>query len=258
MALDEWADILPLLQSAINNVPSRQRSNVAPVTAFHGFQPTPPINTFYRSAKSNAVTITELQAERALKVTELVQRAAGPHPVVQGPLQNRRAHERENASRGRLSNFDVGDYVLIASADFHAGDKLELRWRGPRRVVKAVSDYIYTCEDLPNGVHEDVHISRLKFYHDAELDSEEVMSHVLASERGMTVARLMGLGDTPNGVQDRVRWLGLPTGEDTLERIGRVHQDVPQLFSRLICRNNTPKHLADWARREVGPLEGRV
>jgi transposase InsO family protein len=43
---EEWPDILPLLQSALNNAPSPQRGNVSPVTAFTGkwtlHHPSPP------------------------------------------------------------------------------------------------------------------------------------------------------------------------------------------------------------------------
>lgn len=37
---------------------------------------------------------------------------------------------------------DDGDFVLVARSDFAAGEKLSLRCRGQRRIIKAVNDYV--------------------------------------------------------------------------------------------------------------------
>lgn len=42
-------DLLPVIQSALNYSPSPQRGNVAPITAFTGTNPLPPIFTFIRT-----------------------------------------------------------------------------------------------------------------------------------------------------------------------------------------------------------------
>ena len=119
-------------------------------------------------------------------------------------------------------------------------------------MVKAASNYIYAVEDLRNGMHDDVHISRLKFYRESDLNGEAIMSHVLTSETGIIVSYLMGLEETATGLCVRVRWRGLPSSEETLEPIGRVHTDVPQLFMKLPSRKTTAGHLASKARRELG------
>ena len=174
------------------------------------------------------------------------------HPVIHECVMRNRKQARVTANRGLLPNFDIGDYVLVARSEFFAGEKLALRWRGPLRVVKAVSNYIYTFEDLRNGMREDVHVSCLKFYRDSDLNREAIMRHVLTSERGMIVSRLMGLEETPTGLCVRVRWRGLPPSEETLAPIGRVHADVPQLFMKLLSRKTTAGQLSAKARRELG------
>lgn len=97
----------------------------------------------------------------------------------------------------------------------YSGEKLELRCRGPRRVMKAQNHHVYQVDNLRNGHLEDIHRYLLKFYSDSLLDDEFIMSHVLASETGMVVARLMGLTDSTNGLLVHVRWKGLPDSEDT-------------------------------------------
>lgn len=54
MRVEEWPDLLPVVQSALNNSPSPQRANVEPIKAFLGMKPTPPFATFLRT-KTNSV-----------------------------------------------------------------------------------------------------------------------------------------------------------------------------------------------------------
>ena len=78
------------------------------------------------------------------------------------------------------------------------------------------------------------------------------MNHVLTSETCMIAYRLMGLEEMSTGLFVRVRFRGLPSSEETLEPIGRVHADVPQLFMKLLSRKTTAGQLAVKARRELG------
>lgn len=189
MDFKEWPDILPILQSAINNAPSPQRGNFAPITAFHVIQLTPPISTFYRSETAKSITVDQLIREHAMNVNELVKLVAELHPRIYHTLQEQRQRGRDAASHGRLPNFDIGDYVLVARLDFHNGEKLALRWRGPCRIIKAVKDFVYFVQDLGNDIEGEIHGSRLKLYCDSELYTETIMSHVLTSETFMKVSR---------------------------------------------------------------------
>lgn len=251
MRHDEWPDLLPLVQSALNTAPSPQRGDVSPITAFTGLPPTPPISTFIRTATAKALTITEAQRECVFNIKDLQERAAELHPIISHTLKENRRRHRQASEKGQLCNFAEGDFVLVAREDFTTGEKLCLRWRGPRRVTKALNDFVYEVEDMRNGKLQEVHGSRMKFYSDSSLDTVAIMSHVLSSETGMQVARLMRLVESPNGIQVQVRWSGLSPEEDTLEDIGRVYEDVPKMLLRLLDRKNTPKDLATAARRTL-------
>ena len=74
------------------------------------------------------------------------------------------------------------------------------------------------------------------------------MSHVVSSETGMPVQRLMRLVQSDDGLMVQVRWKGLPASEDTLEPISKVYEDVPELFLKLLRRKNTPSDLVDKVR----------
>lgn len=139
----------------------------------------------------------------------------------------------------------------MARSDFRSGEKLSLQWRGPKRVVKAINDYVYQVEDLRDGTLEEAHISRLNFYHDPSLDTEAIMSHVITSETGMVVQGLLKLVDTDDGLKVQVRWRGLPDSEDTLEPLLQIYEDVPDLLMKLLRRKNAPWDLVERAQREL-------
>lgn len=91
--------------------------------------------------------------------------------------------------KGQLAKFSEGDYVLVAREDLFEDEKLCLRCRGPRQVVKELSDYVFRVEDLHNGNFNDVHGTRLKFYRERDLDKMATMPYFLSSETGRTFAR---------------------------------------------------------------------
>ena len=159
---------------------------------------------------------------------------------------------RQTRARGQLANFMEGDYVLVAREDFHEGEKLCLRWCGPRRVIKALSDYVYRVEDLRTGNYDDVHASRLKFNHDADLDAAAIMSHVLSSETGMPVARLLRLVDQDGNLYVVVRWKGMSESENTMEPLSRIFEDVPAVTRKLLARKSTPAALRTRAHAALG------
>lgn len=64
--------------------------------------------------------------------------------------------------------------------------------------------HVYQVEDLPNKCFNDVHASRIKFFHDGLLDERAIMFHILSSGTGIPVVRLMGLIDDPGGLQVHV------------------------------------------------------
>lgn len=252
----EWPQLVPLFQSAINNSPSPQRDNIAPITAFTGRQPSPPISTFLQSADSQPMTITETQRERAFNLQAVIKAMDELHPLVEQSLTHQRNRMRIARQKGDLPNFREGDYVLVAREHFHEGEKLCLRWRGPRRVTSCLNDYSFQVEDLRNGELQEVHGTRLKFYTDESLDADAILSHVLASETGMPVSRLLRLIEQDNQLFVLVRWKGLENSEDTLEPLLRVYEDVPQLLVKLLRRKTTNAELRSRACAELGLEEG--
>ena len=71
MKFSEGPDLLPLVQSALNNAPSPRRGNILPITGFLGRDPKPRIGTFLRTKNTETVTLEDSDRERMLNVSLL-------------------------------------------------------------------------------------------------------------------------------------------------------------------------------------------
>lgn len=114
MSHKEWPDLLPVVQSVLNNAPSPQRGDVAPIASFTGRKPSAPVKTFLRRSSSSPVTITDVQLKLAINTEELQKFCEDIHPVVQTTLEDNSSEARRSASRGKCPNFTQGDYVLVS------------------------------------------------------------------------------------------------------------------------------------------------
>ena len=94
-------------------------------------------------------------------------------------------------------------------------------------------------------------MTRLQFYRDSSLDAPAIIPHVLQSETGMPVARLMSLLDTADGIQVHIRRKGISADEDTLEPLARVYEKVPQMLERLLFCKAISRHLAGKVRSQL-------
>jgi len=74
----------------------------------------------------------------------------------------------------RSVNFTVGDFVFVAQQSGKHGKKLRVKWRGPRRVIRAVSDLVFEFEDLITKQCSLLHANRLKFYAGSKLNTQNV------------------------------------------------------------------------------------
>lgn len=68
---NEWPDLLPVIQSILNNSQSPQSGNIAPISAFLGRDPTPPISTFLRSNTSTTMTLKSASMEKTVNISLL-------------------------------------------------------------------------------------------------------------------------------------------------------------------------------------------
>ena len=113
--------------------------------------------------------------EKALraKVQNVVAPQSQLHKEVLDMVQANRGKQRAAASRGNLTNFVVGDYVLVAWVQ-GGGSTLNLlmAWTEPWRVVVAQRLHVYGVQNIVSGEVRDVHLARMRFYAAPEITAE--------------------------------------------------------------------------------------
>ena len=94
------------------------------------------------------------------------------HKVVEERAKKNRERQRQAASRGKLPSFVVGDHVMVARARRPGSmPKLVSTWIGPWRIVTADKVHVYGVQSIITGEVKDVHVVRLRFYVDEDLET---------------------------------------------------------------------------------------
>lgn len=114
----QWPDLLLIFQSVLNKSPSPQRRNICPITACTGLTLIPPISTFLSSHSAKPAAASEAIMERTMDVNTLQQRVEALHLIVETSLKTNRERSRLTAKWGELTNFTIGNFVLVARDDF--------------------------------------------------------------------------------------------------------------------------------------------
>lgn len=125
-----------------------------------------------------------------LIVKDFESAAVALHPILRETLKAARKSKRNPNSRGEYPNIAIGDFVLMARGDLTVGEKLSLCLHGPWCVITALSDYIFQVENPWTWLVDDVHGSRLKFYHVSTLETIPIWPHAVQPETGKPVQRL--------------------------------------------------------------------
>jgi hypothetical protein len=78
--------------------------------------------------------------------------------------------KHNNKTHVRSPNFQGGGYVLVAEHRKSGVSKLQVKWKGPRRVASVESDYVFVVENLLTKELKAAHATRLRFYKDKVLN----------------------------------------------------------------------------------------
>ena len=69
-----------------------------------------------------------------------------------------------------ISRYKVGDHVLSQRVAKER-NKLRVKWHGPLRITRVLSDFVFECQDLIKLYRALIHAKRLKFYVDSMPDA---------------------------------------------------------------------------------------
>ena len=173
LSTDEWPKMMPLIQSILNHSRRPSMENIAPITAFASLPPDNPVRNIIIYGYPELQSISYIRAEQILNIKSMTAAVDSMHSRV----AKARTRKREESIRSHNKhtniqqvNFEVGEFVLVGNVLSESGSKLNVKWKGPYRVVRIMNEFVSVVEDLVNGKEMEVHNSRLKFYSDSKLN----------------------------------------------------------------------------------------
>lgn len=101
------------------------------------------------------------------------------------------------------------------------------------RVVTAEQKHVYSVQNIFSGQVRDVHVARLRFYSDSELEITSGLKDVFQhsyTQGVFEMEALINIGEAHDGsgYNIRVRWAGFGEDEDTWEPLKTLWDDAPQ------------------------------
>jgi Chromo (CHRromatin Organisation MOdifier) domain len=138
----------------------------------------------------------------------------------------------------RSPNFQVGDYVLVTDHRKTGVSKLQVKWKGPRRVASVESDYVFAVENLLTKELKTAHATRLRFYKDKELNVTAELAQA-AEHNDHKLYVVSKILDARYNEQEMfhellVAWRCFPVGEATWEPYSVMAVDVPDMVAKFM------------------------
>jgi Chromo (CHRromatin Organisation MOdifier) domain len=138
----------------------------------------------------------------------------------------------------RSPNFQMGDYVLVAEHRKSGVSKLQVTWKGPRRVASVESDYVLVVENLLTKELKAAHVTRLRFCKDKELNVTAELARA-AEHNDHQLYVVSKILDARYNEQEMfhellVAWRGFPVEKTTWEPYSVMAVDVPDMVAKFI------------------------
>ncbi|KAE9009233.1 hypothetical protein PR001_g16486 [Phytophthora rubi] len=224
----EWPYLLPIVQANLNHTPVASLAGRAPIELFLGLPPPSALDTIIVPRGTGTVEFTLKDGVDSF-MEALGASLRAMHRAVIDVKEAKRLQAMAS-KRGVVCNFEVGDYVLWSRIDARLPTrKLLGRWVGPFIVAEAKRNS-FIIRNLITGKQHEVHVTRLKFYHDSSLNiTQEVREFV--TEQGILLDveafKQHRFEPTSKMWQLRVSWVGLQDVEDSWESLPDLVKDVP-------------------------------
>jgi len=234
----QWPTVLPIIQAVLNNTLLDRLGGICPLSAFTTLPADSPLLTI-KNGQVGTVKLASIDEARARQITEIgrVQKSLEEfHRRISGltsASRKKRVDAHNARTHVRPCNFDVGDYVLCGVRQRNIKRKLSLHWRGPRRIVRLLSDFLFETEDLRTLKKVVVHGSRLKFFRNSDYNVTEECLNQLAYQEGelCVVEELMDIRVHNGVVEILVKWKGFEEEDPGWELFDTMKEDIPALVS---------------------------
>ena len=115
--------------------------------------------------------------------------------------------------------------------------KVGIHWRGPLRVVKVMSDFLFEVEDLRSAERSTVHGTRLKFFRNKDFEVTEEVKEYLAfqDEEYCVVHEFEDIRVTQGEVGLKLKWRGFDDEDPGWEAMKIMKEDVPVMVDEFLA-----------------------
>ncbi len=241
MPLKLWPQILPVVQSVLNNTILDRLGKRCPLTAFTSLPQSTPLLTIKRQVNKEWVTktIEEVRALQKVNSTKIRSALDDMHKDIAKRSNAKRKAAVESHNRKtnvRTINFDVGDYVLRGTRERQRGRKPQLKWHGPFQVVRTLSNYLFVIKNLRSDATETAHGRRLKLFRNSDyMVTEELLNHLAYQDNELLlIEEFLNIRRRSNGVELEVKWQGFDDTETDWVFIETLREDVPVMLDEYL------------------------
>jgi hypothetical protein len=165
--------VVNMVQSILNNTLSTRLNKRTPMQVFTGHVETTQLALMLKDNMPVNAPLDVIKAQKLMKVEKLSKAMTEIHAqVAEKATRVRKAaiQKHNDKTHVRSPNFQVSDYVLVAEHRKSGTTKLQVKWKGPRRVASVESDYVFVVENLLTKELKAAHATRLRFYKNKDLN----------------------------------------------------------------------------------------
>jgi hypothetical protein len=156
-----------MVQSVLNNSLSTRLDKRTPMQVFTAHAATTPLALMLKDNVLVSAPLDFIKAQKFMEVEKMSKAMTEIHAhVAEKATRDRKAaiKKHNDKTHVRSPNFQVGDCVLVAEHRKSGVSKLQVKWKGPRRVASLESNYVFVVENVLTKKLKAAHATRLRFY----------------------------------------------------------------------------------------------
>jgi Chromo (CHRromatin Organisation MOdifier) domain len=237
----EWLDVVNMVQSVLSNCLSTRLNKRTPMQVFTGHAETTSLALMLKDNVPFSAPLDFIKEQKLMEVENLSKAMTEIHAQVaeKATRDHKNAIQKHNdKTHVRSPNFQVRDYVLVAEHRKSGVSKLQVKWKGPRRVASVESDYVVVVGNRLTKELKAAHATRLRFYKDKELNvtAELAQAAEYNDHQLYVVAKIIDACYNEQEIFHEllVAWRGLSVEEATWEPNSVMAADVPDMVAKFM------------------------
>jgi len=152
--------LLPEVQYLLNNLPRKSLGGLSPNQVFLGGESIVDMVARVHVDATDAIRYGRYKP----KVRQLARDLADQLETNRYKVQEYKGSQIKPKGKGYVIEFEIGDFVMVATPIAVSKAKLEPNWTGPYQVVKPISRFVYIVRHLLSSKEKEIHWTRMYYY----------------------------------------------------------------------------------------------